>query len=159
MSPKDRTDAELWQALEALGDDPLDAAVSREVLDGALRNAGVDPQALRTRGAEFVSKLREQHRLAWQDQARRRRDSMRQRTTKVVVPPGTPRSEILGRLDDLRRNPKYGAPIMTAFHKRKPEESSDDDLRMLLEDVEELRALQVGEDDGNGNEDNGNEDK
>ena len=67
---------------------------------------------------------------------------MAQRSKKVSIPTGMPRTEVLSRLNDLRRNPKFGAPIMTAFHKRKPEESSDEDLRMLLEDIEELRALQ-----------------
>jgi hypothetical protein len=150
MPPKDRTDAELWAALEALGDDPLDPAMPRELLDQTLRGGGVDPDALRKRGAELVAKLREEHRLSWQAEARRRRDAMGHRATKMTVPPGTPRAEMLGRLNDLRSNPKFGAPVMTAFHKRKPEESSDEDLRMLLEDIEELRALQT---DGDSDED------
>ncbi len=147
MSPKDRTDAELWEALKALADDPLDPSVPRDVLDRALRDAGVDPDAVSARGAEFVSKLQEEHRLAWQQEARRRRDAMRQLATKVTIPPGMPRDEMLRRLNDLRRNAKFGPPITTAFHKRKPEESSDEDLRMLLEDVEELRALQTNDGD------------
>jgi hypothetical protein len=147
MSRKERTEAELWKALEALGDDPLDPSVPRETLDRALRDAGVDPEAVRARGAALVSKLKEEHRLAWQEEARRRRDAMTLRAKKVVVPSDTPREEVLRRLNDLRRNPKFGAPILTAFHKRKPEESSDEDLRRLLEDVEELRALQASEDD------------
>lgn len=150
MSPKDRTDRELWAALEALGDDPLDPAIPREVLDRTVRSAGVDPDTLRTRGAELVSNLQEEHRLAWQAEARRRRDAMGHRATKMTVSPGTPRVEVLRRLNDLRLNPKFGAPVTTAFHKRKPEESSDEDLRMLLEDIEELRALQT---DGDGDED------
>jgi hypothetical protein len=152
MPPKDRTDAELWAALEALRDDPLDPAMPREVVDQALRGGGVDPDALRKKGAELVAKLREEHRLSWQTEARRRRDAMDRRATRAIVPPGMPRDEVLERLNDLRGNPKFGAPIMTAFRKRKLEESSDEDLRMLLEDIEELRALETA-DEGNDEED------
>ena len=49
MSPKDRSEAELWKALEALGDDPLDPSMPREVApDDAVRSAGVDPDKLKT---------------------------------------------------------------------------------------------------------------
>lgn len=122
----------------------------RELVDRAVREGGADPEAVRARGTVFVAQLKEQQRLAWQDEARRRRDAMRERASKVAVPPGMTRDQMLRRLNELRGNPRFGAPILTAFRKRKPEESSDEDLRALLEDIEGLRALQ---DDDHGDDD------
>ena len=51
---------------------------------------------------------------------------------------------MLRRLNELRSNPSLGAPILTAFRNRKAQGvRGDEDLRMLLEDIEEPAALQV----------------
>lgn len=58
------------------------------------------------------------------------------------------RKAILGRLDELRANDSnVGTAIRMAARKRKPEESTDEELRALLDEMETLRAL-----DGNAEE-------
>ncbi len=156
MKPKDRTDHELWQALENL-DDPLDARTPSASVDALLRKDGIDPEALADEGARFVAALAQKKaRPAWQEAAQRKKEAF----ARLVRPSdaGNPstsgwagellklsRDAILSRLDALRTDPRFGTQIATAFHKRKPEESSDEELRALLEDMEDLRALGDGD--------------
>jgi hypothetical protein len=66
---KSRTDPELWDALEKLGDDVLNTDFPTSVLQDELRKIGGDALALARRGAEFVASLQDKHRLAWKDEA------------------------------------------------------------------------------------------
>jgi hypothetical protein len=49
------TDAELWAALEALGDDLLDPTFPEELVDEELRALGLDPEALAERASSHAA--------------------------------------------------------------------------------------------------------
>lgn len=143
---KERTDAELWKALLRI-DDPLDERVSSASVDEQLRAAGLDPDAIAKEGGSYVMNLQEGERLSWQKAATRKKeafDGLAQARTNIGA---MSQVEILARLNSLRSDPRLGPQIMTAFRKRKPEESSVEELKALLEDVEALRSLASDDDE------------
>jgi len=157
MKPKDRTDQELWQALEKL-DDPLDPRTPSASIDASLREGGIDPEALADEGARLVAALKKKAaRPAWQEAAQRKKEAFARLTRPIGEAIAESRDAILARLNALRTDPRFGTQIATAFHKRKPEESSDEELRALLEDMEDLRVLGApdlpGVEDGSGEKD------
>ena len=90
---------------------------------------------------------KEQERLSWQVRAQRNREQLQALATgsKTRVPLGMSRQQILARLDELRQaNDEIGTAIKMAAHKRKAEESTDEELRALLEEMEALRAMERG---------------
>lgn len=132
--------------LESLDDDLLDVDLS--AIDDELKALGVDPGALAKRASEFVAKAKDEERLAWQDRARERRAQLEARASKAAtrVPANMDRAATLARLDELRvRDAAVGSAITMAARKRKPEESTDEELKALLEEMEALRAIQDGE--------------
>ncbi len=148
MATTDKSDQELWNGLGSLDDDLLDLDLPDEVVDDELRAIGVDPTALAERGVQFVAKVREEERLSWQAQARARRAALETRASKAIgrVPADMDRVGILARLDELRAaDSRVGAAIKMAARKRKPEQSTDDELRTLLEEMEALRAIESDE--------------
>lgn len=145
MATKGKTEKELWQALEGLDDDLLDPDLPESVVDDDLRVLGVDPLALAKRASEFVAVAKEEERLSWQGRAQQRRARLEALAagSKAKVPSGMARQAILLRLDELRStDPNVGTAIKMAARKRKPEESTDDELRALLEEMEALRAIE-----------------
>ena len=144
--PRNRkTDGETWQALAALGDDLLDPSYPEAAIDAELAELGIDAVALAKRGSEIAEALREQERLSWQRRARVRADRMKDIAARVQAPASLERAAILQRLEELRVGPP-GQTIAAAFRKRRAEESTDAELRALLEDMEALRA--ISEDEG-----------
>jgi hypothetical protein len=145
MATKGKTEKELWTALEELDDDLLDLNVPEVLLDEELTALGVDPAALAKRANEFIAKAREDERLSWQARAQERRAELEARVSKAgtKVPADMDRTAMLARLDQLRAShPNVGSAIKMAARKRKPEESTDDELRNLLEEMEALRAIE-----------------
>jgi hypothetical protein len=56
------------------------------------------------------------------------------------------RGAILARLDELRAtDPNVGAAIKMAARKRKPEQSTDEELRALLVEMEALQSIEEDE--------------
>lgn len=148
MATKGKTDKELWMALEDLDDDLLDFDLPEALVDEELKAMGVDPSALAKRGSEFVAKATEDERLSWQARAQVRRAQLHARASKAAtrVPAGMNRKAMLARLEELRAtDPNLGTAIKMAARKRKPEESTDDELRALLEEMEALRAIEGNE--------------
>lgn len=149
MATKGKTDSELWTALEGFDDDLLGIEISEDAIDEQLTSLGVDPSGLAKRGTAFVAQVKEQERLSWQVHARARKAELQQRASGFGknVPKDMSRGAILARLEELRTaTPELGTAIRMAARKRKPEESSDDELRTLLEEMEALRAIE--KDDG-----------
>jgi hypothetical protein len=150
MATIGKTEKDLWSALEGLNDDLLDLHLPEAAVDEELKAMGIDPALLAKRGREFVVKAKEEERLSWQKHAQERRNQLQARASKAA---GTKvaamdRKAILGRLDELRANDSnVGTAIRMAARKRKPEESTDEELRALLDEMETLRAL-----DGNAEE-------
>lgn len=145
MAAKDRSEKELWKTLDSLDDDLLNPGLPEAVLDEELKEMGMDPLSLAKRGAEFVAKLKEEERLSWQARARVRRAELQARASRAAppVPANMNRGAVLARLDELRTaDPNVGAAIKMAARKRKPEQSTDEELRALLEEMEALRSIE-----------------
>lgn len=109
---------------------------------------GIDPVALANRASEFVARAKEDNRLSWQVRAQERRAQLQARVSKSAtrVRADMDRKAMLARLDELRAaDSNVGNVVRMAARKRKPEESTDDELRMLLEQMEDLRSIE-GED-------------
>lgn len=146
MPTKGKTDKELWLALEGLDDDLLDPNMPDAMVEEELRQLGIDPDALARRTLDTVARAKEEERLSWQARARERRGVLEGRMEKTTVPETMDRGAMLARLNELRSsNSRIGSAIMVAARKRKPEQSSDEELRGLLEDMEALRAIEDDE--------------
>jgi hypothetical protein len=142
---KTETEKELWQALEGLDADLLDPGLPESVVDDELKALGVDPLALAKRASEFVAVVKEEERLSWLERTQQNRARLEALAagSKANVPSDMGRRAMLLRLDELRRtDPNVGTAIKMAARKRKPEESTDDELRALLEEMEALRAIE-----------------
>jgi hypothetical protein len=145
MAAKGRTDDELWVALEGLDEDLLDPHLPEALVDDELKAIGVDPMALGARGAEFVQQIKEEERLSWQTRAQERRAQLAAQASKaaIEIPASMGRQLVLARLEELRNtNSTVGNAIRMAARKRKPEESTDEELRLLLQEMETLRAME-----------------
>jgi hypothetical protein len=90
---------------------------------------------------------------AWKAKARARLSNARRAMADVPKTPASmPRKEILARIDAARKNPRLSSPVAAFFRKRKPEETSDEELRELLD---ELLLLEAVEDDADGSDGEG----
>ena len=146
MPQKAKSDVELWKALDALDDDLLDLRVSESIVDEQLKTLEIDPTELAKRALEFVTAVKERERLSWQRRAEQRRAELEKRTATTTLPRGMSRQELMDRLEELRSaGSRVGTAIRIAARKRKPEESSDDELRLLIEEMEALRAIERGD--------------
>jgi hypothetical protein len=147
MATKPNNQADALRLLqESIATDALNEGMTIAEVDRELREAGGDPVAIAQRGEKLVQQLLEARRLAWQEAARKRLDAARSRmgTRKARSPMS--RDELLKQIDNLRTDPTLGAPATAAFRKRKPEESTVEELVELLDELEALRA--IGTDDG-----------
>jgi len=140
-----RTDLELLAAImQAEADDDLAeiAAMSRAELDASIREGGGDPEGIRARGARLAQELGERRRrLAWQATARGDLESALAKMAGAPKTPKLPRRELLDRIAAARSDGRFEAPIAAAFRKRTAEETTDDELRRLLDEIEMLRRM------------------
>lgn len=144
MARADKTDTSLWQTLCGLDDDLLDPRCPEAVIDAELDALGVDAEGFAKRTAEYAARLQEKRRLSWQVAARQKQAEMLRRVARVHVTAQRDRASILARLEELRSADRgLGMAIRMAARKRKPEESTDDELRALLNEMEALRALET----------------
>jgi hypothetical protein len=106
-----------------------------------MRAAGGDPDAIGKRGAAFVEGLLRGE-PAWKAKAKARAAVAHEAIAKVPKTPATmPRAEVLARIDAARKNPRFSAPVAAFFRKRKPEETSDAELREMLDELNQLEAI------------------
>jgi hypothetical protein len=148
MATKGKTDKELWSALEGLDDDLLDLDLPEAIVNEELNAIGVDPASLAKRASEFVAKAMVDERLSWQAEAQKRRAQLQGLAARARsrVPAEMDREAMLARLDELRAaDPNVGTAIQMAARKRKPEESTVEELRALLEEMEALREIESGD--------------
>jgi hypothetical protein len=142
MPKKPHSDDELLARLDAsLAEDVLTDVFTDADVAAALREAGGDPDAIGRRGAELAKELLERRRLAWQEAARRKRDRASGLFLSGPDFSRLPRSEMLRQLEQARRDPRIGKPVNMLYHKRKPEDVSDEELRQLLGEVDALCRL------------------
>jgi hypothetical protein len=137
------SDDELFNALLDLGDDVLDPAIPDDQLDEMVRAEGGDPDEIAKEALGTVATERERQRLAWQVRARENRARLERKVTKGRVGRGAMSTEeLLAEIEALKTDPKLAQPIALAARKRRPGEEPDaDELRMLLADLDEVRAM------------------
>lgn len=149
MTKKQYIDDKALDDLEAaLAEDLLDPSTPVDVVEQYLRDAGGNPDKIRTEGVALVHELLEQRRLAWQRKARQRIARRAPLLERVAQLSAMTKEQLVDRLRDLRGDPQLGAPVAAAFRKRQPEESTPEELRSLLEEIETLRAIEADECDG-----------
>jgi len=150
-TPKDEDDA-LRLFTESLAAEVLSDRVTPAEVDQDLRDAGGDPDAIGQRGAALVQALLEKRRLAWQDAAREKQEAFRARAAarKAAPRPRQTREEMLATINAYRGDSTIASALTVSFRKRKPEESSDDELAELLDEIELLRDMKAngGKTDG-----------
>jgi hypothetical protein len=146
MTAKKRTDEELLAAIERTADDPElaeIAAMPGAELDAAIRADGGDPDAIGERGARFAQEmLARRKRLRWQEAARTELEAMQAKVAGMPRTPALPRAELIARLKAAQSDARFREPIAAAFRKRSAEESTEEELRLLLDDIEMLRRLE-----------------
>lgn len=137
---------------ESLASDVLRTdATTDEDVDRELREAGGDPTAIGTRGLALAEKLLEVRRLAWQDAARRKLAAHEQAGRSAKARPARTRPELLAAINTRREAfERRGMSVSAAFRKRKPEDSTDEELAEFLDELEMLDDL--GKDDGSSSE-------
>ncbi len=141
-SPK-LTPAQVWERIEKqTREDEIERFLAKTPaeVDAGLREAGLDPVAVRAEGAALGEKLRaDRDRLAWQIEAAE--GLAREQARADARPPkyaDLPRAELLARITVARNNPRFAQPAAVMFRNRKTEEASEDELRAMLEEIEDL---------------------
>jgi len=141
---KKKTDDEVLQVLlDSLDADVLIDAVPEAEVDAELRAAGGDPAAIVRRGRAAIDQLLERRRLAWQETARKR--VAQQRALISGRAPREKRShpELIAEINRVRADPAMGGMAAMAFHKRKPEEASVEELEEMLDEFELLKKMRT----------------
>jgi hypothetical protein len=144
-SSKRKTDRQVWDELTADAELERIKHLSRAELDAEIRAAGGDPDAIGRRGAALASKLLPERGLDWKARAKARAAETIKRVGEWPSFAGLTRTELLARLQAARTDARFSAPVVAAFRKRTSDESSDDELRAILEEVEVLRRLKAPE--------------
>jgi hypothetical protein len=118
------------------------AAMPAAELDAQIRADGGDPEAIGARGARLAEELlARRKRLQWQAKARGDMNAALAKMATVPKTPALPRRDLLDRIEAARNDARFRTPIAAAFRKRTADESTDDELRRLLDEIEMLRAL------------------
>ncbi|MGA7743880.1 MAG: hypothetical protein WBP56_02695 [Polyangia bacterium] len=142
MMKKPQGDGEILAQLDAsLAEDVLTEAYADDEIATFLRAANGDPEAVGRRGAALAAELLDRRRLAWQDQARRRIERTLPAFDARADYSGLGKLQLLGLLDRARNNPRLSGPVSQLFHRRKPEDITEDELRELLVEVDALAAM------------------
>lgn len=144
MPTKPTTDEDLLARMdESYAEDLLTANYSAEEIIASIRAEGGDPAGIGQRGAMLARALLDKRRLAWQESARQKIRIISPILTgsSQSVGQNLSRDALLGELNQARRNPVTGASVEAMYRNRRPEEASDEELRGMLEDVEDLKRL------------------
>jgi hypothetical protein len=137
-----RDAADLWRTLkeqEAADDVEEILAMSDAELDQYIQANGGDPAAIRASGAALGNELlARRDRLAWQADTHAALEATREqaRASKTTRP--LPRSELLARLTRARTDPRFASGAAALFRKKTAEESTDEELQLLLDQIELL---------------------
>jgi hypothetical protein len=143
---KTRSPADLLRAIEGTAADAdlaaIDAMSPAEV-DAAIRANGGDPEAIGARGAKLAEELlARRKRLRWQAKAHGDMTGALVKMSAAPRTPRLPRPELLARIEAARGDARFRGAIAASFRKRTAEESTDDELRGLLDEIEMLRKLE-----------------
>ncbi len=137
-----KSEAELWLSLQQVDEDVLADDYPMELIDEELRAAGADPVACAEKGRAIAAQAMRRRRLAWQDEARARIAEMKRAGSRQL------RLDLSGAAlrQALERAASHPAVAAAAFRKRSHDKMSDDELRELLADLEDVIARSGGTD-------------
>lgn len=145
MTPR-RDDRALWRTLrEQRVMDDLDeiAAMSPEELDADIRANGGDPDKIAAAGVALVKKLTEDRaRLAWHRASEARLERFREEAAASATREKLPRATLLARLEAVRNDPRFSTQVGAAFQNKTFEESTDQELQTLVDQIELLAKLE-----------------
>lgn len=143
-TPKDEDDA-LRLFTESLAAEVFTDHVSKAEVDQDLRDAGGDPDAIGKRGAALVQELLEKRRLQWQTEARAKQTEFASRVAerRSAPKPRRSRDQVLAAINAYRADPAMSNAVSFSFRKRKPEESTEDELAELLDELELLHEMKT----------------
>jgi hypothetical protein len=151
-----RTAGETLDALRRLAeedalDDALEEtrAMSDDEIARAIEAEGGDAAGIGERGTALAARLLERReRLAhWQERAAAALAKATERARQAPrMPSGLPRDELKRRIDIARTDARFAAPIAAAFRNRSSEESTDEELAALLDEIEILKGI-AGDDE------------
>jgi len=137
MSKKSLTEQQLLERLdESLAKDVLTDAYSPDEVNAAIRAAGGDPAALGQRGAELVKQLLKERRLSWREAAKQSLAETQSVSDDADLATLS-REQLLRAIEEARKEPSLSG-VVGAFHKRKPEQASQEELRALLSEMRTL---------------------
>ncbi len=125
----------------ALTEDLLDPNLPISQIEDCLREAGLNPTNLRLAGAQLAGELIDRHRLAWQEDARQTIKKRAPIIARLKSLASESREQIMLRFAQLRSE----GHVVAAFRNRQAEQTSLDELRAILEEVELLRELESGD--------------
>jgi hypothetical protein len=135
----------LWRALqenEAADDFEEIMAMSDEEVDAYINGNGGDAKAIRVAGAKLAKELREDpDRFSKREKAHAKVQRYREWALAMGEKERLPRDALLRLLDEARHDPRFSAPVASMFHDKKPEESTDEELRAMLDQIALLVKL------------------
>ncbi len=155
MTKQSRTDEALWMAVQDLDRELLDPGVPTDVIDAAARSIGLDPHAVRAEGRALAAAAFERKRRGWMTAAREKIALLREKAKATTKYAEMGKQMLLEELERWRQHPAIGGEVRAAFRNRKPEESSEDDLRALLEEIERVAAMHEADAEKGGGGDGG----
>lgn len=131
-----------WLDIEAsLDGDILTDAYSDEEVDALIRAKGRDPVVVGQRGAALAQQLIDAQRLSWMKEARKKQEEVRAIVGGARQARNRSRMEMMDFLAAARADSQLGGRIEGFWRKRRPEESSDEELGELVAEIEALRRL------------------
>lgn len=145
MPIKPTTDEELLASLEkAHAEDVLTLAYSSEEVVASIRADGGAPESIGQRGVELVKQLLDKRRLGWQEVARQKLRATGPLLIDKTKPArgSVPREVLLSKVGLARQHTVTGASVNAMFRNRSAEETSDEELQGMLEDIEDLKQLE-----------------
>ena len=148
MTTEKRSTEEGWLALERSLDEDLlrPDAYSDEEISAHIKALGGDPVTIGQRGAELAQRLLDSRRLAWMPAARKQREFMEQITrARTSRAQRRSRPELEEALVAARADSELYPRIEGFWRKRRPEESTDEELAELVEEIESLKLLIASE--------------
>jgi hypothetical protein len=146
-SKKPKTNAELWDTLQADAELERIRHLSSADLDAEIRASGGDPDAIGQRGVALAAKHLPERALDWKTRAQGRKEAMDRSVGEWPRFGALPRTELLALVRAARTDTRFSAPVVMAFRKRGEEEATDEELRAVLEEIEVLRRLHAAKKD------------
>ena len=140
MATKKRTPKETWEAIIRTAEEEEIAralAETTEEVDLGLRQAGMDPAAVRQKGEELGKRLLAQRKWRAEAEAGQAKEQAKVEAMKGRYA-SLPRGDLLARLAAAKANPRFSGRVAVMFRNHPPEKASEDELREMLEELDGL---------------------